>query len=92
MDFTISEKLQQMVQTIREFMRQDVYPLESEFSEKRFRDLLPVLSAKRRKSFKHLDSATVATNPNGAPIWPPVPPRISSSSPRRDFSFLIATN
>ncbi len=46
-------------------------------------------SAKRRKSSKHLASATVATNDNGVP-WPPVPPRISSSS-GRDF-FLPGSN
>ena len=49
MDFTISDKIQPIIQTIREFMREEVYPLEGDFSENRFRDLLPVLSDKRRK-------------------------------------------
>lgn len=49
MDFTISDKMQPIIQTIREFMREEVYPLEGDFSENRFRDLLPTLNEKRRK-------------------------------------------
>jgi alkylation response protein AidB-like acyl-CoA dehydrogenase len=49
MDFTISEKLQQIVQAIRDFMRREVYPLERDFGEKQFRAMLPVLNGKRQK-------------------------------------------
>jgi len=49
MDFAVSEKVQTIAQTIRDFMRQEVYPLEADFTEKRFRDMLPVLHQKRRK-------------------------------------------
>jgi alkylation response protein AidB-like acyl-CoA dehydrogenase len=49
MDFTISEKLQQIVQTIRDFMRREVYPLERDLGEKQFRAMLPVLNGKRQK-------------------------------------------
>jgi len=49
MDFTISEKLQTIVQMIREFMRKEVYPIERNFSYKTFREMIPMLKEKREK-------------------------------------------
>jgi len=49
MDFTISEKLQTIIQMIREFMRKEVYPIERNFSYKTFREMIPMLKEKREK-------------------------------------------
>lgn len=49
MDFSLSEETQRMVQAIREFMRQEVYPLEPEFLSRDFRELLPALAEKRAR-------------------------------------------
>ena len=47
MDFTIPENTQSMVRVIRDFMQQEVYPLESDFLNASFRQMLPVLADKR---------------------------------------------
>ncbi len=49
MDFAVSANLQTMIRTIREFMHNEVYPLEPEFIDKGFREMLPVLQEKRQK-------------------------------------------
>lgn len=49
MDFSIAKKLQTIIETIREFMREEVYPLERELASRRFREMLPVLEEKRSK-------------------------------------------
>jgi alkylation response protein AidB-like acyl-CoA dehydrogenase len=49
MDFTIPENTQRMIQVVRDFMRQEVYPLERDFLNSSFRELLPVLKEKRDK-------------------------------------------
>jgi alkylation response protein AidB-like acyl-CoA dehydrogenase len=48
-DFSLSEETQRMVQVIREFMRQEVYPLEQDFLNRPFRELLPALAEKRAR-------------------------------------------
>jgi alkylation response protein AidB-like acyl-CoA dehydrogenase len=47
MDFSIEENLQHTLDRIREFVRQEVVPLESDFMRKPFRELLPTLNEKR---------------------------------------------
>jgi alkylation response protein AidB-like acyl-CoA dehydrogenase len=47
MDFSISDKLQKLLSTIRTFMEREVYPLEAELMTKSFRALLPELKKKR---------------------------------------------
>ena len=49
MDFTIPENTQRMIQVVRDFIRQEVYPLERDFLNASFRDMLPALQAKRDK-------------------------------------------
>jgi alkylation response protein AidB-like acyl-CoA dehydrogenase len=49
MDFSIDEGLQHTLDRIREFVREEVFPLESEFMRKPFRGLLPALNEKRAK-------------------------------------------
>jgi len=49
MDFTIPENTQRMIQVVRDFIRQEVYPLEREFLNSSFREMLPALQAKRDK-------------------------------------------
>jgi len=49
MDFAIPENTQRMIHVIRDFIRQEVYPLERNFLNASFRDMLPVLRAKRDK-------------------------------------------
>jgi acyl-CoA dehydrogenase len=49
MDFTIPENTQRMIHVIRGFMRQEAYPLEHDFLNSSFRDMLPVLQTKRDK-------------------------------------------
>ena len=49
MDFTIPENTQSMVRVIRDFMQQEVYPLERDFLGASFREMLPVLEIKRQK-------------------------------------------
>src|SRR6185295_7372980 len=45
----ISEKLQEAVKTVRKFVREEVFPLESDFLRCPFRELLPRLRANREK-------------------------------------------
>jgi alkylation response protein AidB-like acyl-CoA dehydrogenase len=47
MDFAVPENTQRMIHVIRDFIRQEVYPLERDFLNASFRDLLPVLQVKR---------------------------------------------
>ncbi len=49
MDFSISPSLQAMIRTIREFMEREVYPVEREFLNHGFREMLPILTEKRQK-------------------------------------------
>lgn len=50
MDFTVPENVQPMVRVIRDFMQNEVYPLEREFLNTTFREMLPVLEQKRQKA------------------------------------------
>jgi acyl-CoA dehydrogenase len=47
MDFTIPENTQRMIQVVRDFIRREVYPLERDFLNSSFFDMLPVLREKR---------------------------------------------
>ncbi len=47
MDFLIDTELQATLDRIREFVREEVYPLESQFMSRPFRELLPALNDKR---------------------------------------------
>ncbi|MBS2036748.1 acyl-CoA dehydrogenase family protein [bacterium] len=47
MDFTLSPRMQEFQLQLREFLRQQVYPLEKQFDETRFRELLPALTEVR---------------------------------------------
>ncbi len=49
MDFSISQNLQIMCRTIREFMEREVYPLERDFLTTSFREMLPTLNRIRQK-------------------------------------------
>ena len=49
MDFSIPEKLQTLLATVREFVRTELIPLEPQLAGGSFRELLPELSAKREK-------------------------------------------
>jgi acyl-CoA dehydrogenase len=49
MDFSIPEGTQRMVQVVRDFLRQEVYPLEQDFLNSSFREMLPALREKRAK-------------------------------------------
>jgi acyl-CoA dehydrogenase len=50
MDFSVSESTQSMIRVIRDFMENEVYPLEHEFLNASFRDMLPVLGEKREQA------------------------------------------
>jgi alkylation response protein AidB-like acyl-CoA dehydrogenase len=47
MDFAVSDKMKSMLATIREFMVNEVYPIEREVGEKGFNASLPLLKEKR---------------------------------------------
>jgi alkylation response protein AidB-like acyl-CoA dehydrogenase len=47
MDFTTPARVQPIVAQIREFVEQELFPLEPDFLNREFRDLLPVLAEKR---------------------------------------------
>ncbi|MEW6732894.1 MAG: acyl-CoA dehydrogenase family protein [Acidobacteriota bacterium] len=49
MDFSIPEKVGKLIRTIREFIREEVNPIEPELFAKGFRELLPWLQEKRAK-------------------------------------------
>lgn len=49
MDFSIPEDTQRMVQTIRDFIRREIYPLERDFLSTSFREMLPILAEKRAR-------------------------------------------
>ena len=50
MDFTIAENIQSMLRVVRSFMEKEIYPLERDFLNASFRDMLPVLKEKREKA------------------------------------------
>ncbi len=49
MDFTIPQKMQDVLARIQNFMEQQIYPLEPAFATRGFNNLLPVLKATREK-------------------------------------------
>jgi acyl-CoA dehydrogenase len=49
MDFAIDNKLQKTLGQIREFVREEIYPLEKDFLSRPFRSLVPALKEKRNK-------------------------------------------
>ena len=49
MDFSVSEEMQRMLRVVREFVREEVIPLERDFLSASFREMLPVLNEKRVK-------------------------------------------
>jgi acyl-CoA dehydrogenase len=49
-DFSIPKETQSMVRVVREFVRKELYPLEREFLEADFREMLPVLQEKREQA------------------------------------------
>lgn len=48
MDFTITERMQTVLDMINEFVNKELIPIEHEFLTNEFRDMLPVLQEKRR--------------------------------------------
>ena len=48
-EFSTSPKIQELIQTIGDFVREELVPLEPQFTGKEFRDLVPLLSEKRAK-------------------------------------------
>ncbi|MEA3470835.1 MAG: acyl-CoA dehydrogenase family protein, partial [Thermodesulfobacteriota bacterium] len=48
MDFTMPEKVKVITDMMDEFVDRELIPLEPEFMNKSFRDMLPVLAEKRR--------------------------------------------
>jgi alkylation response protein AidB-like acyl-CoA dehydrogenase len=53
MDFSVSDKVRGLLETIRGFMEREVYPLEGESASKSFSDLVPILKQKR-ELVKHM--------------------------------------
>ncbi len=49
MDFTIPENTQSMIRVIRDLIQKEAYPLEFDFLNASFREMLPVLAEKRQK-------------------------------------------
>ena len=49
MDFSIPEDTKNMVKAVRDFLRKEIYPIEQEFLNSKFQDLLPILAEKRAK-------------------------------------------
>jgi alkylation response protein AidB-like acyl-CoA dehydrogenase len=49
MNYVATDKLQNMLSSIQEFLTAEVYPLEREFLSRPFRDLLPALEALRQR-------------------------------------------
>lgn len=47
MDFSVSPKTLELSQTIREFVREELIPLEPQFTGKEFKELVPLLAEKR---------------------------------------------
>jgi acyl-CoA dehydrogenase len=52
MNWDLPERLPPLLQKIRAFLREELYPLEQDFLRKRFHDLLPVLQQKRQHAKK----------------------------------------
>lgn len=44
-----TERIEAIIGMIRDFMKKEVYPIEAEFAQKKFSDLLPLLEEKRAK-------------------------------------------
>ncbi|MBI3742142.1 MAG: acyl-CoA dehydrogenase family protein, partial [Chloroflexi bacterium] len=49
MDFDFSPELKQHLRDVREFLRAEIIPLERDFLARPFREILPTLTAKRKK-------------------------------------------
>ncbi len=49
MDFAVSEKMQTILEMVNEFVEKELIPLEPEFVNRGFRDMLPVLKEKQEK-------------------------------------------
>ncbi|MGE5222506.1 MAG: acyl-CoA dehydrogenase family protein [Omnitrophica WOR_2 bacterium] len=49
MDFSVPEETQRMVRVVRDFIHDEVYPLEHDFLHSSFRDMLPTLAEKRAR-------------------------------------------
>ncbi len=49
MDFSLPEDTQRMLRVVRDFVREEIYPLEREFLSSSFREMLPALQEKRAK-------------------------------------------
>lgn len=49
MDFSIPDTVQKLVADVREFLREEIYPLEAEFLRQGFEAVLPALEEKRQK-------------------------------------------
>ena len=43
MDFAVPDPVQRMVRVVRDFLREEVYPLEGQFLASSFRQMLPLL-------------------------------------------------
>ena len=48
MDFSVSEKMQDILAKVREFIEKEAYPLETLFADREFEDMLPELEERRR--------------------------------------------
>lgn len=53
MDFSVPESLQALLASVRDFLRQEVYPLEPELTRRPFRELLPELRRLRKQVKRH---------------------------------------
>lgn len=47
MDFSIPEKTQAVCEQVRDFVRRELFPIEAQARDRSFRELLPILNAKR---------------------------------------------
>lgn len=48
MDFTVSEKMQTILEMMKEFVEKEIHPLEPEFFQRPFSEMVPLLEEKRR--------------------------------------------
>jgi alkylation response protein AidB-like acyl-CoA dehydrogenase len=46
----LSEEMKMVLKTLREFVREELYPLETEFLDRRFPEMIPLLEEKRKKA------------------------------------------
>lgn len=49
MDFAVSEKMKAILDLVNEFVERELIPLEPEFANKGFREMLPVIREKQKK-------------------------------------------